>query len=173
LSFAVLEHVNEPWLAVWHSTRTLKLGGFAFHTILTQDHRSFSKVAGYSPFSFRSHNKKEWPDITNNKFYQNRLLPIEWKNLMEKSGVHIDRFIIFKEVEPDEHLFSTFHSDFNEFSNIELSEIDCIIIGRKISIPFCGLLCSWYGHCIRSAFYAFTVDEGHRLLKKLCRSMKQ
>ena len=135
LSFAVLEHVCEPWQAVWHSTRTLKPGGFAYHTIMTQDHRSYSNVAGYTPFSFRTHSRREWADITKNMFYQNRLLPVEWKNLMEKSGLHIDKYIIFQEVKPDDHLFAAFHPDFNKFSDKELSQIDCTIIGRKIAAP--------------------------------------
>lgn len=81
ISFGVLEHVRDPEKVVGEITRVLKTGGSAFHKIITRDHRSFSKISGYHPWSYLNHSAEEWEAINEGKFYQNRLLPHDWKQL--------------------------------------------------------------------------------------------
>ncbi len=131
LSFAVLEHVSHPGAAVENVARTLKQGGIGFHGIITRDHRCFSSVSGYHPFSFRCHNQREWDRINRRKLYQNRLLPIEWKAKFIESGLQIQEYHITEEIEINDQTLSSFHSDFNKFSLKELSEADCTIIAQK------------------------------------------
>jgi SAM-dependent methyltransferase len=71
VSFAVLEHVTDPDAAAAEIARVLKPGGISLHKIITRDHRSFSKIQGLTPFSFRQYSQIKWEEIIKNKFYQN------------------------------------------------------------------------------------------------------
>ena len=133
LSFGVLEHVSDPATALSEITRCTRLGGTSLHLIVTRDHRSNSGVNGNSPFAFRSHSYDEWEAISNQKFYQNRLLPIEWFQLFEKNGFTIQRYEVYDAVDIDDRLLASFHSDFNRFSRTELGEVDCLIVAKKSS----------------------------------------
>ncbi|WP_459922160.1 class I SAM-dependent methyltransferase [Desulfatiferula olefinivorans] len=84
VSFGVLEHVRNPDAVAAEIKRVLKPGGFCFHRIITRDHRSFSRVSGYHPFSYLCHTAHDWDAINKHKFYQNRLLPHEWLALFER-----------------------------------------------------------------------------------------
>jgi SAM-dependent methyltransferase len=131
LSFSVLEHVSDPAKAVQELARVLKAGGLAFQTITTQDHRSFSKVAGYNPFSFRSYSAADWEQIASRKFYQNRVFPAQWRDLFEQSGLQVRRYDVGRESDCDGQMLAQFHPDFHRFSRTELSQIDCTIIAVK------------------------------------------
>jgi len=78
-SSGVLEHAKHPESSVAEVMRVLKKGGTILNKVITKDHRSFSKHSGCHAFSFRQYAEKEWSEISLKKFYQNRLLPIEWK----------------------------------------------------------------------------------------------
>lgn len=84
ISFAVLEHVRRPRAVLREMARVLKPKGRAFHRVITRDHRSFSKVAGYHPFSYLTHGEEAWEAINTNKFHQNRLLPHEWLSAFQE-----------------------------------------------------------------------------------------
>jgi SAM-dependent methyltransferase len=131
LSFAVLEHVEEPSSAVGEMTRVLKKGGVILSSVVTRDHRSFSEVNGYTPFSFRSLSTDQWEEVCSNKFYQNRLMPIEWKKLFEENNLSLMRYSIGNTVEIDDYMMETFHPDFKRFSKKTLGEIDCMILAKK------------------------------------------
>jgi hypothetical protein len=111
--------------------RVLKQGGFGFHTIVTEDHRCYSKISTYNPFSFRSYSGKEWEKLTCNKFYQNRLIPFEWKKLFEKNYLHIQKYLVHKKVDVDFDTAEGFHSDFRKFSLEQLGELNCTIVAKK------------------------------------------
>ena len=91
LSFAVLEHVRDPWAAIRENYRVLSKGGFSIHKIITRDHRSFSKVSGYHPLSYLECSGEDWERINVDKFYQNRVLPFMWTELFEECGFSIKR----------------------------------------------------------------------------------
>jgi len=131
LSFAVLEHVEEPGSAVGEMTRVLKKGGVILSSVVTRDHRSFSEMSGYTPFSFRSYSTDQWEEVCSNKFYQNRLMPIEWKELFEQRDLSLMRYSIENTVEIDDLMLETFHPDFKRFSKKALGEIDCMILAKK------------------------------------------
>ena len=131
ISFSVLEHVLEPEAAVSEVARCLKPGGICYHTVVTQDHRSFSKVGENGPFSYREYSSEEWDRIAMNRFHQNRLMPAEWKRLHEKNSLYIKKYRIENRFEFDDRTFDTFHSDFKCFSKQELSEVDCLIVAQK------------------------------------------
>jgi len=131
ISFSVLEHVEDPEAAVFEISRCLKPGGISFQTILTQDHRSFSKAADFGPFAYREYGPETWHRIAKNRFYQNRILPIEWRRMHEQSGLFINKYVVENMFELDRKTFDKFHSDFKSFSKQELREADCIIIGKK------------------------------------------
>lgn len=131
LSFAVLEHVLDPTAAVRQLIRVLRPGGLAFHRIITRDHRSFSSIQGFSPFSFRSYSQSEWQAITTRKFPQNRLLPVEWKKLFEQHGLTIQKYQVSDRLEITQEEYRQFHGDFYRFSMEELGECDCLIMARK------------------------------------------
>lgn len=84
ISFAVLEHVRQPRAVLREMARVLKPKGRAFHRVITRDHRSFSKVAGYHPFSYLTHSEAAWEAINKDKFHQNRLLPHEWLSFFQE-----------------------------------------------------------------------------------------
>ena len=130
-SFAVLEHVSDPPAAVSEISRVLKPGGIALNVIITQDHRSFSKVGGFHPFSFRIYSEPEWHRIVMRKFYQNRLLPIEWERLHKGNRLKIEKYHIQNRFEIDDRTLDAFHSDFKCFSKKELIEADCLIVAQK------------------------------------------
>jgi SAM-dependent methyltransferase len=131
LSFAVLEHVHDPASAVSKIARVLKPGSLCFHTVVTQDHRSFSKVSDYTPFSFRSHDPASWENITRKRFYQNRLLPVEWKNLFEENGLKVVKYGVMNNMAIDDEIYDSFHEDFKKFSRMELGEVNCCIAAIK------------------------------------------
>jgi SAM-dependent methyltransferase len=85
ISFAVLEHVLQPGAVLREMVRVLKPKGRTFHRVITRDHRSFSKVAGYHPFSYLTHSDAAWEGINKNKFHQNRLLPHEWLSVFQEN----------------------------------------------------------------------------------------
>lgn len=131
LSFTVLEHVIDPGSALTEIARVLKPGGLTLHTICTRDHRSFSKMAGYTPFSFRYYSFEEWEEIVRKKFYQNRCLPIEWYRFFQNSGLRIQKYIVGSQLDIDDQTLTSFHADFKKFSRKELGEIDCEIMAKK------------------------------------------
>jgi SAM-dependent methyltransferase len=135
LSFAVLEHVTDPEAAVAEMARSLKPGGLSLHTIVTQDHRSFSNIGGYTPFSFRSYEAEDWDRIAHRRFYQNRLLPVEWNHLFEESGLAIQKYRVEKRFELNERTIATFHPDFRRFPSSELGEVNCLIVAKKRFSP--------------------------------------
>lgn len=134
-SFAVLEHVRHPALALRQTARVLKPGGFAAHRILTRDHRSFSTLEGYHPFSYLNESQEGWEDITKDKFYQNRVLPAEWKALFESNGFDV---LHYKELETyrlSSAQIAGLHSDFKTPDGM-LPErfsgaVNCDILARK------------------------------------------
>jgi len=131
LSFAVLEHILDPTTAVRQLARVLRPGGLALHSIITRDHRSFSAIQGFSPFSFRSYPQEEWLAITTRKFPQNRLLPVEWKTIFEQNGFTIEKYQIGERRSLPQEEREQFHCDFHRFSLEELGECDCLIVARK------------------------------------------
>ena len=130
-SFAVLEHVTKPPLAVKEMARVLKKDGLMFHTIVTRDHRSFSMMDGYHPFSFRTYSPEQWEEICSNKFYQNRILPLEWKALFKNCDLTLLKYSVGSNLEIDDRMFEAFHPDFRKFSRKALGEVDCTILALK------------------------------------------
>ena len=132
ISFSVLEHVTECEAALSEVARCLKPNGISYQTVVTQDHRSFSNVGDTGPFAFRQYSSKDWDGIARKRFYQNRLLPVEWKHLHEKKKLSIQQYRIENRFDLDDETMNTFHSDFTSFSKQELCEADCTIIAKKI-----------------------------------------
>jgi SAM-dependent methyltransferase len=132
ISFAILEHVEDPGQAVSEIARVLKKGGTAYHTIITIDHRSFSSVDGFTPFSFRVYSASEWEAIAGRKFYQNRLLPVQWKSLFEEKGLRVERYAVGERVKLSDAALLDFHPDFTSFSREELCEVNCRISAVKV-----------------------------------------
>ncbi len=131
MSFAVLEHVKNPEAAIAKISKVLKPGGLSIHQIATEDHRSYANVSDSGDvFSFRSFSAEAWEALAGKKFYQNRLLPIEWKRLFEHNGLKIEKYAVTKRYEIDDDSLSRFHPDFNAFSLEELGEINCFIMAR-------------------------------------------
>ena len=132
LSFAVLEHVLNPEKAVKEIFRVLKKGGLAIQRIITQDHRSFSKVEGYHPLSYLEHTPENWKKLISNKFHQNRVVPRLWKDIFLSQGFDL---IYFRELntlqldpETTEHILSI-NPDLNK---ADLSAVNCDVIARKL-----------------------------------------
>jgi SAM-dependent methyltransferase len=131
ISFAVLEHVDEPTRAVEEISRILKPGGVSIHIIVTQDHRSFSNVGKFNPFSFRIYDTQQWEDISRKKFYQNRLLPVQWMRLFEKSEFLIHKYHVQHSIELSHETVQSFHAYFRNFTKKELGEVNCLIVVSK------------------------------------------
>jgi SAM-dependent methyltransferase len=131
LSFAVLEHVRRPAQTVSEIFRVLKKGGLAVQRILTRDHRSFSKVAGYHPLSYLEHSQEQWTELTRNKFYQNRLTPREWRELFLAYGFEILYFQPLEKFSLDpatnQHILAL-NPDLTE---MDLQMVNCDLIARK------------------------------------------
>ena len=130
-SSGVLEHVVSPESGVSEIMRVLKQGGIALNKVVTRDHRSFSPSSDYHPFSFRSYSRKEWHDISSRKFYQNRILPIQWKRLFETHGLTVDRFDVEERMAIDDQMMEGFHPDFHRFPRAELEAVNCVISGCR------------------------------------------
>ena len=131
LSFAVLEHVHSPKRTISELMRVTKKDGLNFHRIMTTDHRSFSKIDGYHHFSFRKYSPDEWKTLSGQKFYQNRLLPCQWKEMFEKSGCHTIRYEEEYQVPLLKKDVTNFHPDFQSFTFEELSAVNCILLSQK------------------------------------------
>jgi len=131
LSFAVLEHVLNPISAVQQLARVLRPGGIALHHIVTTDHRSFSAVHGFTPFSFRCYSADEWLAITSQKFPQNRLLPCEWKDLFNQNGLAVEKYKITTNHPISFDEYGQFHKNFHRFTMEELGQCDCLLVARK------------------------------------------
>jgi SAM-dependent methyltransferase len=130
-SSGVLEHVETPDAAVSGIMRVLKEGGVTLHRIITRDHRSFSAASGCHAFSYRNYSREEWAEITMKKFYQNRILPVEWKELFLHYGLYMDRFEIENRVSIDTEMAAQFHSDFRFFSRPDLEAVNCVVAGFR------------------------------------------
>ena len=131
LSFAVLEHVASPERAVQRIAQAMKPGGWCLHRIMTRDHRSFSPVFGLDPFSYRKYSAQQWREITKRKFYQNRILPVEWKRLFEAEGLAIVDYQIEEQFPITDETRFSFHPDFHGFSNEALGQVNCSISAYK------------------------------------------
>jgi SAM-dependent methyltransferase len=135
-SFAVLEHVRDPLQAIRETWRVLKPGGFAAHRITTRDHRSFSAVSGYHPFSYLNESPASWESINENKFYQNRVLPEQWKELFTRNGFALLHYKELHTYDLSADEVAALHADFKNpdgtlpanFSNA----VDCELLARKL-----------------------------------------
>ena len=130
-SFGVLEHVKTPERAAAESFRVLRKGGFAYHNIITRDHRSFGRVKGYTPLSYRSCSQDEWERINAKKFYQNRVAPWQWKQLYLEAGFDVLVFDVLHEYEPGPMEISKLHDDFTRWPAEVRRQVDCVIIARR------------------------------------------
>lgn len=115
-SFAVLEHVRRPDRAVRELARVTRTGGINLHRIMTVDHRFFSNISGFNQFSFRRHSSSEWEDITREKFYQNRLLPGQWRQLFEEAGCNTLRYEEESHTPMSDKEIKNFHPEFHGFT---------------------------------------------------------
>lgn len=127
----VLEHVEVPSKAVHEITRILKSGAYSVNKIITRDHRSFSSIDGYDPFSYRLHSEDDWHIISSSKFFQNRLLPVEWQRLFTNQTMNIAKYKVIESVDISNETKATFDPIFKQFSDKELGEIDCFLVGKK------------------------------------------
>lgn len=130
-SSGVLEHVISPESAVSEIMRVLRPGGTALHKVITRDHRAFNVSKTFHSFSFRSYSQKEWHRISSRKFYQNRILPVEWKRLFEAHGLAVDRFNVEERMTIDDRMLDRFHPDFHRFPRAELEDVNCVISGYR------------------------------------------
>jgi SAM-dependent methyltransferase len=130
-SFAVLEHVLHAKKAVSELLRVTKPGGINLHRIVTRDHRSFSNYFDFHPFSFRCYSENEWLEISVKKFFQNRLLPVEWEKLFSLCGGNNISYKIFEQLAVTVEKKRTFAKKFQLFSLEELGAVDCIIVNEK------------------------------------------
>ncbi len=132
LSFAVLEHVRHPKQTVGEISRVLKKDGLAVHRIVTKDHRSFSKVSGYHPLSYLEHSQEEWDALTRDKFYQNRLVPHEWRDLFQNHGFEI---LYFRTLENSALAAETANRILSmnpDLSVHDINTVNCDLIARKL-----------------------------------------
>lgn len=132
ISFAVLEHVRNPEKAVAEIARVLTPGGICIHRIVTQDHRSFSSVGTHSPFSFRHYSAGEWNDVVADKFYQNRLLPVEWQHLHRQHGLRLVDFQVERSEDLTDDEAALFAPEFQRFSRAELAAVNCWVVAEKM-----------------------------------------
>lgn len=130
-SFAVLEHVRNHERAVKELTRITRQGGINFHRIITSDHRSYSSITGFNHFSFREHSDQDWESITRAKFYQNRLLPGQWKQLFDDSGCPAIRYEEDMSISLTAEEIRSFHPNFRGFSPRELGAVNCTLLAKK------------------------------------------
>ncbi len=135
-SHAVLEHVRNPARAVEEIYRVLRPGGRAIHKIITEDHRCFSSVEGYTPFSFRQYSEEQWNTVTRDKFYQNRLLPVDWQKLHQEKGFRLDKFEVENHPSPSAREIAGFHETFRHYSTEEASQANPVIVAEKAVIHF-------------------------------------
>lgn len=89
----------------------------------------------FNAFSFRSYSDREWDDILSRKFYQNRVLPAEWKRIFEKTGLEIIHFAVDTNMDVDGRMLDSFSNEFRSFSEKELGEVNCKILARKNELP--------------------------------------
>lgn len=131
-SFAVLEHVRSPEEAVRQCCRVLRPGGVAVHRVLSCDHRAFSKVQGYHPASYLNHSPEEWEAINTGKFYQNRVLPEEWRELFAQAGMKLELFRILRTHSLGPQECSRIHPDFAHVAAAGAVSVNCDIVARKL-----------------------------------------
>ena len=130
LSFAVLEHVRNPEKVVREISRVLRPGGVAFQKIVTRDHRSFGRTAGYNPFSYLFHSEAEWEEINRNKFFQNRLLPHEWEALFARS-FDVTHMETLDDYPLDDGLFAAISERRPDLERRHLERVNCLLVARK------------------------------------------
>ena len=130
-SFAVLEQVREPELCAEQVRRVLRPGGWAVFTVITRDHRSFGKVEGYTPISYRRHSAEEWERINAGKFYQNRLAPWQWRELFRAEGLEEALYQVQGTYVPDAAELAALHPDFTGWSPERQSEVNCTLVLRR------------------------------------------
>jgi SAM-dependent methyltransferase len=133
VSFAVLEHVRTPDRAAAEISRVLKPDGLSFHRIITADHRSFSAFGGFDAFSFRSCSGREWDEISSRKFYQNRVIPVKWKQLFEGAGLKVENYAVDKVADLDVQRLETFSEEFRSFSSDELMAVNCDMLLKRVA----------------------------------------
>lgn len=124
-SFALLEHVENPETAVRELARVTRPGGKNLHTIVTGDHRSFSAFKEFHPFSFRLVCDEEWRKTVKDAFYQNRLMPVQWRALFQKEGFRIVYSGVDEHLDVDLYDYELFHADFAGYNKEELGEVGC------------------------------------------------
>jgi len=130
-SFAVLEHVRQPRRCAEQLFRVLRPGGRAVFTIITRDHRSFGKVGGYTPISYRRHSAEEWERINSGKFYQNRLAPWQWRELFRQEGLDEVFYQVHTTYAPAPDELASLHPDFSGWSEERQSEVNCTLVLRR------------------------------------------
>lgn len=128
LSFAVLEHVKSPHAVVSEIKRVLKPNGLSVQRIITQDHRSFSKLQGYHPLSYLNHSGHEWEEINKDKFYQNRLLPEEWRSLFSQYNFEIACYNTLKSYTLSDDDYSHLHPSSMDTIQTRHQAVNCDLI---------------------------------------------
>lgn len=130
-SFAVLEHVRSPETVVRECRRVLRPGGVAVQRILSRDHRSFGKVDGYHPASYLDHSPQEWEALNKDKFYQNRVLPEEWRDLFEQGGMRVEFFRTLGQYCFSDEERGRLHPDFAHVAEAGVVSVNCDMVVRK------------------------------------------
>jgi SAM-dependent methyltransferase len=130
-SFAVLEHVRSPENVVRECRRVLRPGGVAVQRILSRDHRSFGQVAGYHPASYLDHSPQEWEAVNTDKFYQNRVLPEEWRDLFEQGGMRVEFFRTLGQYHFSDEERERLHPDFAHVAEAGVVSVNCDMVVRK------------------------------------------
>lgn len=130
-SFALLEHVENPGKAVRELARVTRAGGQNLHTIVTSDHRSFSTFKEFHPFSFRLVGEEEWRKTVQDKFYQNRAMPVQWRTMFQQEGFEILHSDVDEILDVDLFDLDLFHSDFACYDKKELGELGCKLLLKK------------------------------------------